>query len=60
MLSKPMLTIHEVAGLLKMKETTVRTWINDGSLRAVKFGRDWRVAQKDLESFVQERANRPE
>lgn len=60
MLSKPMLTIHEVADLLKMKEATVRTWINDGSLRAVKFGRDWRVAQKDLEAFVQERANRPE
>lgn len=60
MLSKPMLTIHEVADLLKMKEATVRTWINDGSLRAVKFGRDWRVAVKDLEAFVQERANRPE
>ncbi|WP_206420033.1 helix-turn-helix domain-containing protein [Minwuia thermotolerans] len=54
-----MLTIHEVAELLKMKETTVRGWINDGSLRAVKFGRDWRVAFKDLERFVEERANRP-
>lgn len=59
MLSQPMLTIHEVADLLKMKETTVRTWVNDGSLRAVKFGRDWRVSQKDLEAFVEERVNRP-
>ncbi len=58
MLSRPMLTLHEVADLLKVKESTVRTWIHDQSLRAVKFGRDWRVAQKDLEIFVNARANR--
>lgn len=59
MLRKPMLTIHEVAELLKVKESTVRTWINDGSLRAVKLGRDWRVAHRDLEAFVNSHANRP-
>jgi excisionase family DNA binding protein len=59
MLSHPMLTLHEVADLLKVRESTVRSWIHDDSLRAVKFGRDWRVAQKDLESFVNGRANRP-
>ena len=59
MLSRPMLTVHEVADLLKVKESTVRTWIHEASLRAVKFGRDWRVSQKDLESFVDARANRP-
>ena len=59
MLSRPMLTIHEVADLLKMKEATVRGWIHDGTLRASKFGRDWRVTQKDLERFVEERSNVP-
>lgn len=59
MLSRPMLTLHEVADLLKVKESTVRTWIHDESLRAVKFGRDWRVSHVDLETFVNERANRP-
>lgn len=59
MLSRPMLTLHEVAELLKVKESTVRSWIHDGSLRAAKFGRDWRVAQKDLEIFVNARTNRP-
>lgn len=59
MLSQPMLTLHEVADLLKVKESTVRAWIHDESLRAVKFGRDWRVAKKDLEAFVNDRANRP-
>lgn len=59
MLSRPMLTLHEVADLLKVKESTVRGWIHDGSLRAAKFGRDWRVAQKDLETYVNAHANRP-
>jgi len=58
MLSKPMLTLHEVAELLKVKESTVRAWIKDGQLRAFKFGRDWRVAVKDLENFVEAHANR--
>jgi len=59
MLTKPLLTVHEVADLLKMKEATVRHWINDGALRAIKFGKEWRVAQKDLESFLNAHANRP-
>ena len=59
MLSRPLLTIHEVADLLKVKESTVRTWIKDRDLRAVKFGREWRVIQKDLEAYLDEHANRP-
>lgn len=59
MLSKPMLTVHEIADLLKMRESTVRAWIRDGDLRAIKMGRDWRVAVKDLEAFMDGHANRP-
>jgi excisionase family DNA binding protein len=59
MLSRPLLTLHEVADLLKVKEATVRTWINNGNLRAVKFGREWRVAHVDLETFVEDHATRP-
>jgi excisionase family DNA binding protein len=59
MLSRPLLTLHEVADLLKVKEATVRTWINKGSMRAVKFGREWRVAYKDLEAFVETHATSP-
>lgn len=54
-----MLTVHEVADLLKVRESTVRAWINDNTLRAVKFGREWRVAHKDLETFLNLHANRP-
>jgi excisionase family DNA binding protein len=56
MLSRPLLTLHEVSELLKVKEATVRTWINQGALRAIKFDREWRVAFKDLENFVEARA----
>jgi excisionase family DNA binding protein len=59
MLSKPMLTVHEIADLLKMRESTVRAWIRDGDLRAFKMGRDWRVSVKDLEAFMDDHANRP-
>jgi excisionase family DNA binding protein len=59
MLSRPLLTLHEVADLLKVKEATVRTWINKGNMRAVKFGREWRVAHKDLEAFVETHATIP-
>lgn len=57
MLSRPLLTVHEVAELLKMKEATVRTWINQGTLRAVRFGREWRVVPKDLEAFIESHAS---
>jgi excisionase family DNA binding protein len=52
------MTVHEVAEHLKVKEATVRTWIRDRQLRAIKFGKDWRVAVVDLEAFLNERANR--
>lgn len=58
MLSKPLMTVHEVAEQLKVREATVRTWIRDRQLRAIKFGKDWRVAVVDLEAFLNERANK--
>ncbi len=56
MLSKPFMTTHEIAQLLKVSEPTVRAWIHDQDLRAVKLGREFRVAVKDLEAFVNQRA----
>lgn len=58
MLSKPLLTVHQVAELLNMRESTVRSWINEGQLRAIKFGRDWRISQRDLEAYLNAHANR--
>ncbi|WP_323374748.1 helix-turn-helix domain-containing protein [Skermanella rosea] len=54
------MTVQEVADLLKISDDTVREWIHDRSLRAIKFGREWRIVARDLESFLNARANRPE
>ena len=59
MLSKPFMTTHEIAELLKVSEATVRTWIHEGDLRAIRFGREFRIAVKDLEAFVNAHATRP-
>lgn len=59
MLSRPLLTVHDVADLLKVKESTVRQWINADDLRAIKFGKEWRVAYKDLEAYLNDHANKP-
>jgi excisionase family DNA binding protein len=58
MLTKPLLTVHEVAEMLKLKESTIRNLIISRRLRAIKFGREWRVAVRDLEAFLNENANR--
>lgn len=58
MLSRPLLTVHEVAEMLKLKESTIRSLIGARKLRAIKFGREWRVAARDLETFLNENANR--
>ncbi|NIA67413.1 helix-turn-helix domain-containing protein [Pelagibius litoralis] len=59
MLSRPFFTTHEIAELLKVSEATVRNWIHEGELRAVRFGRDFRVAATDLEAFVNAHATQP-
>lgn len=58
MLSQPLLTVHETALTLKVKESTVRTWIREKKLRAIKFGREWRITTTDLEKFLNDNANR--
>ena len=58
MLSKPFMTTHEIGELLKVSEATVRTWIHEGELRAIRLGREFRVSAKDLEAFVNAHATR--
>ncbi len=53
------MTTHDIAELLKVSEATVRSWIHEGELRAIRFGREFRVAVKDLEAFVNAHATRP-
>lgn len=59
MLSRPLLTVHDAAAQLQVRESTVRAWIRQNKLRAIKFGREWRIAVVDLESFLNNNANLP-
>ena len=58
MLRQPLLKVHDTAEMLKVKESTVRTWIREKKLRAIKFGREWRVTMVDLEAFLNAHANK--
>jgi excisionase family DNA binding protein len=53
-----MLTVHDAADFLRVRESTVRSLIHDKRLRAVKIGKEWRIAEADLERFLNENANR--
>ena len=48
-----MLTLKEITERLKFHPNTLRRYVRQGKLPAVKFGRVWRVEEKDLENFIQ-------
>lgn len=58
MLTEPLMTVRDVAEMLKLKESTIRQMITSGKLRAIKFGREWRVIRKDLEACLEAHASR--
>lgn len=47
------LTVAEVAELLKLNQQTVRNWIDQGSLPALRVGRRVRIRRSDLEKVLQ-------
>lgn len=59
MIREPLLTVNDVAQRMKVTPRTVGDWIRQGKLRAIKVGRDWRIAIEDLESFADAHANMP-
>ncbi len=52
-----LLTIEEVAAILKVKPKTVGNWLRDGKLPGIKLGggraAEWRVEREDLEKHLQ-------
>jgi excisionase family DNA binding protein len=46
------LTVAEVAEWLKLNQQTVRNWIDQGSLPAVRVGRRVRIKRSDLEQIL--------
>lgn len=46
------LTVAEVAELLRLNQQTVRNWIDQGSLPAVRVGRRVRIKRSDLDRVL--------
>lgn len=51
--------VHGIAEELGVDVQTVRRWIQSGSLRAFKPGKEYRVRESDLEEFLAAREVRP-
>jgi excisionase family DNA binding protein len=48
------LTVAEVAATLKLNQQTVRNWIDQGSLPALRVGRRVRIRRSDFERLLTE------
>lgn len=48
------LTVAEVAEMLKLNQQTVRNWIDQGSLPALRVGRRVRIRRSDLDRLLEE------
>lgn len=51
-----LLTIKEVAEILRVSERSVNRYIEAGKLKASKIGQ-WRISKKDLEDFLNKTKN---
>ena len=52
---KKLLTVGEVAELLRVDPATVRVWLNDNKLKGVKLaGGVWRISEASLLEFLSE------
>jgi excisionase family DNA binding protein len=48
-------TVTEIATQLKVHPDTVESIIKRKELTAIKFGRQWRVSEQELESYLESR-----
>ena len=51
-LQETFLTVAEVAEMLKLNQQTVRNWIDQGSLPALRVGRRVRIKRSDFEQVL--------
>ena len=48
-----MYSVKEVAKELKVHENTIRRWIRDGDLKALKVGKQVRITDEQLKQFLE-------
>jgi excisionase family DNA binding protein len=50
--SQELLSVFEIARRLKLHVKTVRNYVREGRLKAVRIGKQYRIARADLEAFT--------
>lgn len=51
------LTPEEAAEILKVKKTTIWTWLRTGKLKGIKTGKIWRIRKEDLFNCLEKDEN---
>jgi excisionase family DNA binding protein len=52
MIKKELLTVDEVAGILRTTPNTVYRWLRSGKLSGVKIGKEWRIDKTNFEAML--------
>jgi excisionase family DNA binding protein len=53
---EPLLTVGEVAGVMRVSNMTVYRLIKSGQLGAIRVGKNYRIRRKDVERYLAQRA----
>lgn len=57
---EPLLTVGEVAGVMRVSNMTVYRLIKAGQLAAIRVGKNYRIRRSDVDRYLDERAVRIE
>ena len=57
---EPLLTVGEVASVMRVSNMTVYRLIKSGQLAAIRVGKNYRIRRKDVERYLTDRAVRVE
>ncbi len=52
---EPLLTVGEVAGLMRVSNMTVYRLIKSGQLPAIRVGKNYRIRRGDIERYLSDR-----
>jgi excisionase family DNA binding protein len=59
-LGDPLLTVGEVAQIMRVSNMTVYRLIKSGQLAAIRVGKNYRIRRRDVDRYLSERAVRNE
>jgi excisionase family DNA binding protein len=52
-----LMTLTMVIKMLNVSRSTIYRWINDGSIPAIKVGKQWRFERGEIEEWLKKRGN---